>query len=91
MLGEWSPPGLGNLSNGRRLSISMRRPNNRGAGANFILEEGDTMNEADWQLLLDHLATLPGMMGAELTEGTSVSRTVVPDVDYVPLPPINDA
>lgn len=91
MLGEWSPPGLGILNTGRRLSIGMRRPNNRGAGANFILEDGDTMNEADWQLLLDHLATLPGMMTAELTEGKSVSRVVSPDVAYEPLPPINDA
>lgn len=85
-LSEWTPPGLGDLNTGRMLSIGMRRPNNRGAGANLVLTDDNTMNEGDWQLLLDHLATLPGMLTAKLTEGASVSRTVVPDVEFEPLP-----
>ncbi|AYD86782.1 hypothetical protein SEA_MICRODON_35 [Streptomyces phage Microdon] len=89
--GEWTEPGQGELSEGRRLRIAMYRPPNNRVAQVFLYPQQDGLNDDDWQALLDGLAAIPGMAEAQLVEGSSVSRARTPDRSYEPLPPVNDA
>lgn len=88
---DWNEPGLSSSAVGLTLYLSMRRPGNRGCLVMLTPGGDTTATGEDWQALLDHFAKFPGMMTAELREGIVVDRAQSPDVDYEPLPPVNDA